>query len=228
MGIISKVVSTVRKIDSIHTMVGDSLKKIDEIYVFIEGERKLVFPDEKLIFEKTTAGEYEFTVPEKYNFIMIEYAGGAGGYAKGLADGSILQNGGKGSIKQTSKISCKIVTGVVGDIGDYGGLLVEETYGGLGYHNGSGGGKGDTGAPGPSNTSGGGGGGSTSVVINDIVYEACGGSGASYFAFGGAGGGVYGGKQQNAQTADGNDATDPEQIGLNANAGYVRIYGIAG
>lgn len=225
MGIISKVVSTVRKIDSIHTMVGDSLKKIDEIYVFIEGERKLVFPDEKLIFEKTTAGEYEFEVPEKYNFIMIEYAGGAGGSTSGAQ--GLISVGGNGSVKKISKISCSIVTGIVAGQGAEGKFDRIPASGGIGYQNGDNGTVDSTGAP--LYYTGAGGGGSTSVVINDIVYEASGGGGASANGGkGGKGGGQFGGPSQTTDNKDGNDATDPEQIGLNANAGYVRIYGIAG
>lgn len=222
MGIVSKVISTVRKIDGIYTMLEGAVKKIDEVYIFVEGKRHLVFPESTLIFEKTTAGAYEFIVPEKYNYVMVEYAGAAGGAAR--------SGSGSGSIKRTNVITARSFSGIVGEMGENGGLTytVAPAKGGVGYRNGADGEVGDTGSPGPSSTSGGGGGGSTSVVINGIVDEASGGGGGNYFAAGGAGGGLYGGARQANQNTAGNNATDPNQIGLNSGNGYVRIYGIAG
>lgn len=232
MGIVSKVVSTVRKIDSIHAMVEGAVKKIDEVYVFVEGKRHLVFPESTLIYEKTTGGSYSFTVPEKYNYVMIEYAGGAGGGIVG--SGSVpSRNGGGGSIKKInkSKISNKTIYCIVGAKGDNGGTTTSSTpaQGGAGYSAGENGTVGDKNLVGLRQESGAGGG-STSVKFNNVVYEASAGGGAfTQYAgsYGGKGGGVYGGARQTSYD-NGNNATDPSQIGLNSGNGYVRIYGIAG
>lgn len=171
-----------------------------------------------LVFEKTTPGAYEFTVPEEYNYVVIEYAGAAGGAAR--------SGSGKGSVKKTSTITARSFSGIVGEMGGAGGLTytVNPAKGGIGYRNGADGEVGDTGGVGPTATSGGGGGGSTSVVINGVVNEASGGGGGNYFAAGGAGGGLYGGARQANQNTAGNNATDPNQIGLNSGNGYVKIW----
>lgn len=233
MGIVSKVISTVRKIDGIYTMLEGAVKKIDEVYIFVEGKRHLVFPESTLIFEKTTAGAYEFTVPEKYNYVMIEYAGAAGGRAWS-SDGSGKNPngaGGKGSIKkQNIKLANRTISGIIGSkpIQTY----ESEYIGGSGYNKGENSYKESVtiGA-----ISGGGGGGSTSVVINNKTFEASAGAGAPYGTgiYGGKGGGQYGGARtigvyNKEEIYNGNNATDPNQIGLNSGNGYVRIYGIAG
>ena len=233
MGIVSKVISTVRKIDGIYTMLQGAVKKIDEVYVFVEGKRHLVFPESTLIYEKTTGGSYSFTVPDKYNYIMIEYAGACGG-RRWNSDGAGIYadgNGGKGSIKKENiKISNRTITGIIG-------VRPTQTYaseylGGSGYNNGGNGAKHSVTVK---YVSGGGGGGSTSVVVNGTTKEASGGGGASWYtgaplnikAYGGKGGGQYGGAELYSY-GDGNNATDPNQIGLNSGDGYVKIYGIAG
>lgn len=232
MGIVSKVISTVRKIDGIYTMMEDAVKKIDEVYIFVEGKRHLVFPESTLIFEKTTAGEYEFTVPEKYNYVMVEYAGAQGGRAWNSDGGGIYSsgNGGKGSIKQEKiKLNTRNITGIVGATPTK--TYESEYLGGIGYSNGE---KSNKQSVTVKYVSGGGGGGSTSIVVNSVVYEASAGGGASQVTmlfsnvYGGKGGGKYGGARQNANDANGNNATDPNQVGLNSGNGYVRIYGIAG
>lgn len=218
MGIISKVISTVRKIDGIYTMMEDAVKKIDEVYIFVEGKRHLVFPESTLIFEKTTPGAYEFTVPEKYNYVAIEYAGAGGGNGSG-GDGTYVAKGRGGVLKiQKTKIENFTINGIVASVGG-------TPNGGTGYNNGQ---------DGTSYESrGGGGGGSTSVVFNNKTYVASGGAGESraggplgaFGGKGGNGGGPYAGKYNKADTVD---ATDPGKIGLNSGDGYVRIYGIAG
>lgn len=233
MGIVSKVVSTVRKIDGIYTMLQGAVKKIDEVYIFVEGKRHLVFPESTLIYEKTTGGSYNFTVPEKYNYIMVEYAGAVGGRRWTSAGDGIYPegNGGGGSIKKEQiKIHSRYISGVVGVRPTQ--TYAQEYIGGSGYNNGGNGAKQSVSVQ---YLSGGGGGGSTSVVVNNVTKEASGGGGGSWYtgapmnskAYGGKGGGQYGGAEKYSY-GDGNNATDPNQIGLNSGDGYVKIYGIAG
>ena len=232
MGIVSKVISTVRKIDGIYTMLQGAVKKIDEVYIFVEGKRHLVFPESTLIYEKTTAGAYEFTVPEKYNYVMVEYAGAGGGSIVG--SGSVPDRlGGGGSIKKisASKILGRTISGIVGGVGGNGGTALSSdpvSQGGTGYSSGENGTAGGS-SIGLKQVSGAGGG-STSVKFNNYIYEASAGGGAlTEYAgsYGGKGGGIYGGARKTS-VGNGNNATDPNQIGLNSGNGYVRIYGIAG
>lgn len=225
MGIISKVISTVRKIDGIYTMMEGAVKKIDEVYIFVEGKRHLVFPESTLIFEKTTPGAYEFTVPEKYNYVAIEYAGASGG-------NGVQIFGGKGSIKKENlRLQQFHISGVIGASGGRSYVSSSpSSNGGAGYNNGS---SGQVASFGGSKWGGGGGGGSTSVVVNNLTYEASAGGGVSSFGAGGKGGGQYGGtggasNEEGTPSNPGNNATDPNQIGLNSGDGYVKIYGIAG
>lgn len=176
------------------------------------------------VFEKTTPGAYEFTVPEEYNYVVIEYAGGAGG---GIVGSGALQNrnGGKGSIKSlTISITSRKIIGIVGQAGKNGGIGSAVPKGGTGNVNGENGTQGDkflsyyvySGA----------GGGSTSVQINQKTYEASAGGGGfdkGAGSYGGKGGGVYGGARQTSY-ANGNNATDPNQTSLNSGDGYVKIW----
>lgn len=187
-----------------------------------------------LVFAKTTPGAYEFTVPEKYNYVIVEYAGAAGQQAVvfGAPQPLWLGTVGKGSIKRNKVISNNsIISGIVG------GQPIKEReksyIGGSGYQSGGAGFE-----PGGSRQIfGGGGGGSTSVSVNRILYTAGGGGGCGQYltayelsAYGGAGGGPNGGAKQIAQSSskdtyyNGNNATDPNQIGLNSGSGYVKIW----
>lgn len=186
------------------------------------------------VFEKTTPGAYEFTVPEEYNYVVIEYAGAAGQQAVIFGTSQTLWHGtvGNGSIKRNKVISNNsIISGIVGEqpIKER-----EKSYiGGSGYQSGG------TGFESSGNRQifGGGGGGSTSVSVNGILYTAGGGGGCGQYlndyklsAYGGAGGGPNGGAKQTAQSSNkdvlynGNNATDPNQIGLNSGNGYVKIW----
>lgn len=197
-----------------------------------------------LIFDESANGwflkEYSFTVPEDYNYIIIEYAGGSGGGY------NINIPGGGGAIKRIRKDIKKgekvVISGIIGGAGEIFNDYYEEPhygYNGDGFSNGEQSWSGNTPdafgyyfAPGS-------GGGSTSVVLDGIIYEASGGGGCGNYdvpdGWGGKGGGPFGGaRKYNKITSDktsmkGNDATDPEQIGLNkgrtSNPGYVKIYG---
>lgn len=235
MGIVSKVVSTVRKIDGIYTMLQGAVKKIDEVYVFVEGKRHLVFPESTLIYEKTTGGSYSFTVPEKYNFISIEIAGGNGGqgaiWAYAEEEWIDVGVGGKGEkivIEKTS-LRNRNISIVIGQNGQV------PQKGGSGYSFGE---DGTKKTPGGFDLRGGGGGGSSAVVLDGVVYEASGGGGVTlneyyggYFhVMGGKGGGPKGGPagvSKNAQEAtSGGNATG--NLINQTNSGYIKIYGIAG
>ena len=171
------------------------------------------------VFEKTTPGAYEFTVPEEYNYVVIEYAGAGGG---SYSDSNEKNAGGKGSILRIngSGFSNRKITGIVGGAGGKN-ELAHINNGGQGYHNGERGGQYDSG---PFNPTMGGGGSSTSVVYNNTIYEASAGGGASnQYSYGGKGGGTYGGLRKNG-SGNGNNATDPNQIGLNSGNGYVKIW----
>lgn len=180
------------------------------------------------VFEKTTPGAYEFTVPEEYNYVVIEYAGAGGGSAKYGQTPTIL--GGKGSILKItkSKINSFRITGIVGQVGENGGTTIGTAprVGGTGYKNGEDSPVGPTSIGGLRNV-GGAGGGSTSVVFNNNTYEASAGGGA-YVSYGGGyagkGGGQYGGARQTTADATGNNATDPNQIAFNSGDGYVKIW----
>lgn len=172
------------------------------------------------VFEKTTPGAYEFTVPEEYNYIVIEYAGAGGGR---YGDNSGVYDGGKGSILKINKSSIphRKITGIVGSAGGSATPLAFVENGGSGYRNGERGGQYDSLA---FKVTLGGGGGSTSVLYNNIIHEASAGGGASSgYSYGGKGGGEYGGARKN-DFGPGNDATDPNRIGLNSGDGYVKIW----
>lgn len=168
------------------------------------------------VFEKTTPGAYEFTVPEEYNYVVIEYAG-AGGGSTYTPSGAVSLSGGGGSIKKTQKTKARNISGIIG-------ATATSRIGGSGYNSG---GNGQTGGPG-GGLVGLGGGGSTSVMIGGVINEASGGGGANYRGIpSGRGGGPYGGAANTSTTSagPGGDATDPNQIGLNKDKdGYVKIW----
>lgn len=190
------------------------------------------YPSNPILYKNTTPGAYQFTVPGNFTTVEIEYAGAAGG-RKWNSDGAGIYPsgvGGKGSIiKQTvSNLENRIISGIIGSkpIQTY----EQEYLGGTGYSAGENSNKNSVTVQ---YVAGGGGGGSTSVVVNNIILEASAGSGASFAsgtplfpnAYGGKGGGTYGGARQTAADADGNNATDPTQVGLNSGNGYIIIIG---
>lgn len=77
----SKVVSTLRQIDTIHTFIGGTRTDIDSAWVFVNGERKQVFPSAEQytqVYEKTTGGAFSETLPYGKYKIVISGGGGAG------------------------------------------------------------------------------------------------------------------------------------------------------
>lgn len=189
------------------------------------------YPSNSILYKNTTPGAYQFTVPEKFTTVEIEYAGGAGqqmaifGQTTGWR-GEI----GKGSIKKEKiYVSNSVISGIIGaqPKKERGMSYI----GGSGYKNGTNGFYSDEGIY------GGGGGGSTSININGKLYTAGGGGGVGGYAysidksvFGGAGGAPNGGAGQPAPKQgkydtiyNGNNATDPTQVGLNSGNGYIVI-----
>lgn len=169
--------------------------------------------EETLLLDKNTIGSYSLTIPEKYNYVVIEYAGASGGrsYITAVSPG-------RGSILN-KKILLKnhSISGIVGQQGEGGSNV--NVKGGSGYESGQ---NGLRVMSGNVYYAGGGGGGSTSVSVNGTIYQASGGSGgADGAAYGGRGGGPYGGP---LTTNTGRDATDPGRIGNNSGNGYVKIW----
>ena len=190
------------------------------------------YPSNSILYKNTTPGAYQFTVPERFTTVEIEYAGAAGGRAWS-SDGSgkhpLNGVGGKGSIiKQTvSYLENRIISGIIGSkpIQTY----ESEYLGGNGYNKGE-----DSYRQSVTIGSicGGGGGGSTSVIVNNITLEASAGAGAPFGTgiYGGKGGGQYGGLRtigvyNKEEIYNGNNATDPTQVGLNSGNGYIVIIG---
>lgn len=172
------------------------------------------------IMNNHTPGAYSTFIQDVFTGIEIEFAGAGGG---SYSDNNENYAGGKGSVLRISGsiFSNSEITGVVGGAGGKNNLA-HINNGGQGYHNGERGGQYDSG---PFNPTMGGGGGSTSVLYNNTIYEASAGGGASnQYSYGGKGGGNYGGLRRNG-SGNGNNATDPNQIGLNSGDGYVVIVG---
>lgn len=187
-------------------------------------------PPMELVFSKTTAGSFEYTIPSDARHVMIEIAGGNGNSAY------LLQypygSGGRGG-----KVT------VFGDIiGNLAGKKITGTIGatatgstGVGGSGAPAGGNGAHSTPGGSSTYGGGGGGATSILIDGTEYQASGGGGATwndyfggyYHSVGGKGGGKKGGNpgdsvNQSNTTTNGYNAGD---LLLNETSnGYIRVW----
>lgn len=177
-----------------------------------------------LLYRKTTPGAYSYTVPNGVKSVEIRYAGAGGGRAFNVNENTPQGTPGRGSVlKTTQSIASGTISGIVGASPTKG--VGTEYLGGDGYENGeSSKRKGLI----TYNGQGGGGGGSTSVELNNTINEAGGGSGVcksrlDLDTMGGKGGGKYGGAKTD-NTRNGNDATDPNQIGLNSGDGFVEIF----
>lgn len=185
---------------------------------------------EELVFSKTTAGDFSYTIPANARHVRIEIAGGNGGkaYMQQYAEGA----GGRGELiiilgDIIGSLAGKTITGKIGAT-----ATSSTGVGGLGYTNG---GNGGHSTPGGSSSYGGGGGGSTGVVIDGTLYEASGGGGATfngyyggyYHSVGGKGGGANGGVpgisvNEQFVTTNGGNATG-NQINPEDN-GYIKVY----
>lgn len=253
IGAYSKVVSTTRQIDSIHTFIGGTKKDITSVWVFVNGARKQVFPSTEIyteIFTKTTSGAYSTTLSYGRYKIVISGAGGGGAacgwnYAHGTR---YAENGYAGNVNtvyvDVANGETLDVSGIVGAGGTGGYARTEHKiinhggYGGTGYQNGANGTNQltyttQTDYQSNASASGGGGGGSTSVYYNGGVQAiANGGNGGNgrqskYNIWG------YGGKGGNGGTTSGTGAsggsgaagfTNNQLVGGTGSAGYVYIY----
>lgn len=186
-------------------------------------------PPMELIFEKTTSGNFTYTIPANARHVKIEFAGGNGGVA--YMSQYPVGSGGRGE-----KIT------VFGDIiGSLAGKTITGTIGATATSSTGVGGAGDPSGNngvyiscGGGSFYGGGGGGATKVIIDGTPYYASGGGGATindyyggwFHATGGAGGGPNGGQPgsivndripTNGNNATGNDINE-------TNNGYIRVY----
>lgn len=187
-------------------------------------------PEPRLVFSKTTYGEFSYTVPDDARHVKIEIAGGNGNaaYAQQYAFGS----GGRGGIivildDVIGSVAGKTITGTVGAT-----ATGSNGVGGQGAPSGTNGGHTTAGG---SSCYGGGGGGATTITIDGTTYTASGGGGATFndyyggyhHAVGGTGGGPNGGtpgESINEQfvTTNGHNATDDI---INATSGgYIKIW----
>lgn len=79
MGTYSKIVSTVKPINSIRTFVGGVAKDITSAWTFVNGVRKQVFPTTEvwtLVYSKDTAGSFSYSAG--WGKYKIELSGGGG------------------------------------------------------------------------------------------------------------------------------------------------------
>lgn len=248
IGAYSKVVSTTRQIDSIHTFIGGERKDITSAWTFVNGARKQVFPSAEIfteIYAKTTSGSYSQTLSWGRYKIVISGAGGGGASGSwSSGHGTRYTNGGYAGQEKTIFINVAYgqtleVSGIIGD-GGKGGKTGKSINvggaGGTGYQNGSNG-TNQISAYGfsPVLVSGGGGGGSTSLYYNNAVQAiANGGNGgdsryvkADAWGYGGTGG--NGGTTSGSGAAGGaaNHDSDPDDHNIEAypgTSGYVHIY----
>lgn len=248
MGVYSKVVSTPRQIDTIHTFVEGVRKDITSGWVFIDGVRKQVFPSTEYyteVYSKTDGGSYSESLSWGKYKIVISGAGGGGAAATwNRAQGTrYAENGHSGEEKviyiDVLENDTLTVSGTIGK----GGTGGKATYssatrgtGGTGYQSGSNGTAQfrtvlNTDYHGA--TAGGGGGGSTSLEWNGTVQDvAAGGNGGnarqSYFSIWG-----YGGTGGSGGTTTGTGATggtgrstygESTLTGGTGTDGYIYIY----
>lgn len=250
IGAYSKVVSTTRQIDSIHTFIGGTRKDITSAWTFVNGVRKQVFPSAEIfteVYAKTTSGSYSQTLSWGRYKIVISGAGG-GGAACGWNSAHGTRYGENGHAGEQKTIYITVangetlnVSGIVGAGGEGGYARTEHEninrggYGGTGYQNGANGSNQQiivyTNIAG--SASGGGGGGSTSLSYNGGVQAiANGGNGGNarhsnygIWGYGGAGG--NGGTTSGTGAAGGQgygSFSNNQLIGGTGSAGYVHIY----
>lgn len=207
-GIYSKVVSTTRQIDSIHTFINGVRTDIKTGWVFVNGVRKQVFPSTETytqVYSKTTGGNYSTTLGYGKYKIVISGGGGSGSSVALRKTGSVqsrTQYGGSaGELKtimidvpygQTWSFSGTVGTGGKGSSTYAGTSAHSQSAGaaGTGYANGTQGSTryfmvsnypgSDFQDAGYGAMAGGSGGGSTSLFVNGVSNSvARGGNGGS-------------------------------------------------
>lgn len=187
---------------------------------------------ETLLFEKTTSGEYSYTIPGKYRgkTIRIVISGAGGGGWSGVLNQSDYSKWYAGNAEQYEyrfdDSNQNIISGIIGQVGQER-KNASTPNGGTGYSNG---GSGTVTAAYIWSSAGGGGGSSSLVIDGEFLYEACGGGGMNYVGVtGGKGGGPRGGNAgQNAGNGQGSKGAEWVRGGGAANTdgvdGYIRIY----
>lgn len=81
MGVFSKIVSTNRQIDTIHTFIGGTKKDITSVWTFVNGQIKQLFPSNEYytqVFGQNTGGNYSQTLSYGKYKIVISGGGGSG------------------------------------------------------------------------------------------------------------------------------------------------------
>lgn len=250
-GIYSKVVSTTRQIDSIHTFIGGVKKDIDSVFVFVNGERKQVFPSSEVyteVFANTTGGAYSTSLGYGRYKIVISGGGGSG---SSLAlrhtestSGRTQHGGGAGELKtimidvpygQTWTFSGTVGTGGKGSstyAGRDGAYTITRGAVGTGYANGTQGSTvafsvsriaGGAGDGGMGAMAGGSGGGSTSLLINgELNTFVKGGNGGSASIYTSV---SYGGYPAGTKTVSGGTGGSGGISGGTGAAGGAASYG---
>ena len=205
-GAYSKIVSTVRQIDSIYTFIGGTRKQIDTAWTFVNGERKQVFPSTEIyteVFAQTTPGSYSTSLGYGKYKIVISGGGGSGSMVAARKGGNIHDlsqtNGTSGQeitfyidvpFGATKAITGKVGGGAAGSYAYAGSSAHTETAGtpGTGEHNGTSGSvvhvmTQDNDVPSENGylaMAGGSGGGSTSFIVDSVLSnEAKGGNGGT-------------------------------------------------
>lgn len=207
VGVYSKVVSTTKRVDSIHTFIGGVRKEITSAWTFVGGVRKQVFPSSEYyseIYSKTNAGSYSQSLTYGKYKIVISGAGGSGSAIARNTTSRVtinyIQSGYAGQ-EQTIYIEIpsgvtKTLSGVIGQGGTAAYARADDTHddanaglGGSGYASGQNGSRSnerytETAQGQMKITSfgiaSGGGGGSSSVLLDGVLNAvALGGNGGS-------------------------------------------------
>ena len=204
MGVFSEVISATRQIDTIHTFIGGTRTEITSGWVFVNGERKQVFPSAEYyteVYSKTSGGSYSESLSWGKYKIVISGGGGSGGAvireANSGAEYKINQNGYAGEEKtvyiDVPYGETKTVSGTVGSGAGGGNVHVDSyfvaaftsSYGSVGTGYASGNTANTKYAVQRSNLQGwgsvgGSGGGSTSLLVDgDLNSVAAGGNGGT-------------------------------------------------
>lgn len=196
MGTYIKVVSSVKPINKISVLVNGVIKNIKSGWVFVNGQRKQVFPTTEAwteIYNNGTPGSYSQTLGFGKYRIVMSGGGGAGGAAistKRLSDTSV-QNGSAGELQdfyfnvaygETINVSGVVGAGAGGSIVDARATHRTTTIGtpGTGYASGTNGEAAGvyTGGEYYGSVSGSGGG-STNANVGGTNHIAKGGNGGS-------------------------------------------------
>lgn len=249
----SKVVSTLRQIDTIHTFIGGTRTDIDSAWVFVNGERKQVFPSSEYyteVYAMTTGGAYSETLPYGKYKIVISGGGGAGAAIARAGDDDVKpqynQDGFAGEeitvyldvlYGETKTVSGTIGTGAAGSyVRCYGVSDKSASVGaaGTGYGNGSVGQTGTLSQYGSSGAMASGSAGGSSILYIDSELQgiAKGGNGGScqvkfdsYYTYAGGVGGS-GGTTSGTGAAGGGHIQLWKTQGTSGagSTGYIRIY----